>query len=55
MERGREEVAVVLNNVCHSAEVRSGYVSSRILWIIFTFSRVKICVVVEYDPNEGDG
>ena len=30
-------------------------VSSRILWIKFRFPRVKVCVVVGYAPNEGDG
>ena len=32
-----------------------GYVSSRILWIKFKFSRVKVCVVVRYGPSEGIG
>ena len=31
-----------------------GCVSSRILWNKFKFSRVKVCVVVGYSPNEGD-
>ena len=35
--------------------VKSGCVSSRTLWIKFRFSRDKVCVVVGYDPNEGDG
>ena len=30
-------------------------ISSRILWIKFQFSRVKVCVVVGYGPNEGIG
>ena len=55
MERGREGVAVLLNNVWHSAVVKSGCVSSRILGIKLKFSRVRICVVVGYGPNEGDG
>ena len=55
MERAREGVAVLLNDVWHSAVVKSGYVSSRILWIKFKFLRVKVCVVVAYIPNEGDG
>ena len=29
--------------------------SSRILWIKFKFSRVKVCVVVRYSPSEGEG
>ena len=40
MERAWEEVAILLNDVWHS-----GCVSSRILWIKFKFSRVKVCVV----------
>ena len=55
MERATEGVAVVLNDVWHSAVVKSVYVSSRIFWIKFKFSRVKFCVVVGYGPNEGDG
>ena len=45
----------MLNDVCHSAVVKCGCVSSRILWIKFKFSRVKVCVVVGYGPIEGDG
>ena len=55
MERATEEVAVLLNDVWHSAVVKSWCVSSRILWIKFKFSRVKVCVVVGYSPNEEDG
>ena len=44
-----------MNDVCHSAVVKHGCVSPRILWIKFKFSRVKVCVVVGYSPNEGDG
>ena len=55
MEKAREGVAILLKNVCHSAVIDFGCVSSRILWIKFTFSRVKVCVVVGYDPNEKDG
>ena len=54
MERAREGVAVLLNDVWHSAVVKYGYVSSRILWIKFKFSVVKTCVVVGYGPTEGD-
>ena len=39
----------------NSAVVDSGCVSIRILWIKFRFSMVKVCVVVGYGPNEGDG
>ena len=37
MERAREGVAVLLNDMWHSAVVKSRYVSSRILWIKFVF------------------
>ena len=55
MEIAREGVAVLLNDVGHSAVIDFGYVSSRILWIKFKFSRVQVCVVVGYGPNEGIG
>ena len=55
MERVREGVAILLNDVWHSALIYFGCVSSRILWIKFKFSRVKVCVVVGYSPSEGDG
>ena len=55
MERAREGVAILLNDLWHSAVIDYGYVSSRILCIKFKFSRVKVCVVVGYDPSEGDG
>ena len=29
-----------------------GYVSSRVLWVKFKFSRVKVCIVAVYGPNE---
>ena len=35
-------MAVLLNDVWHSAVMSLGCVSSRILWIKFKFSRVKI-------------
>ena len=41
MERAREGVAILLNNVWDSAVIDFGCVSSRILWIKFKFSRVK--------------
>ena len=37
------------------AVIDFGCVSSRILWMNFKFSRIKVCVVVEYSPSEGDG
>ena len=55
MERARERVAILLDDVGHSALVDFGCVSSRILWIKFKFSRVKVCVVFGYGPSEGDG
>ena len=55
MERAREGVAVLLNDIWHSAVVKSGCVIFRILWIKYKFSRVKVCVVVGYGSNEGDG
>ena len=55
MEGAREVVAVLLNDVWHSAVIKFGSVSPRILWIKFKFSRVKVRVVVGYDPNEGNG
>ena len=54
MERAREGVAVLLNDVWRSAVVKFGCVSSRIPRIKFKLSRVKVCVVVRYVPNEGD-
>ena len=55
IERAKEGVAILLNDVWHSAVVDFGCASSRILWITFKFSRVKVCVVLGYGPNEGDG
>ena len=46
MERAKEGVAVLLNGVWHNAVVNSGCVSSRIFWIKFKLSRVKVCVGV---------
>ena len=54
-ERGREGVAILLDDVWHSAVVDFGSVCSRIPWIKFKFSRVKVCMVVRYGPNEEDG
>ena len=56
IERAREGVVILLNDVWHSAMVHFRCVSSRILSIKFKFSRFKVCVVVVgYGPNEGDG
>ena len=43
-----------LNDVCHSAVVDFGCVSSRTLWIKYKFSRVIVLVVVGYSSNEDD-
>ena len=48
-------MAVLLNDVWHSSVVKFGCISSRILRIKLKFSRVKLCVVVGYGPNEADG
>ena len=43
MERVREGVAILLNNVCHSVMKDLGCISSRIFWIKFKFLEVKVC------------
>ena len=53
MKRVREEVAILLNDVWHSEVVYLGCGSSKILWIKLKFSRIKVCLVVGYGPNEG--
>ena len=55
MERDREGMAILLNNVWYSALIGFGYVNSRIIWSKFEFSRVKVCMLVGYGPNEGGG
>ena len=55
MERAREGVTVLLNDVWYSAEIDLGCISSRIMCIKFKFSKVKVCVVLGYSPNEGIG
>ena len=56
MERVREGVAILLKDVWHSAVVDGcGCVNPGIFWIKFTFSRVKLYLLVGYGPNEGDG
>ena len=44
-------MAILLNDLWHSAVVNFGCVSSRIIWIKFKFSRVKVCVVMGYGSN----
>ena len=55
MERAREGVAILLNDVWYEVVVDFGCVSSRNLWTKFQFSGVKVCVVVRYGPSEGKG
>ena len=55
MERATEGMTILLNEVWHNAVVDFECVGSRILLIKFKLSRVKVCVVVGYGPNEGDG
>ena len=45
MERAREGVAILLNDVWHSAAVDFGYISYRSLWITFKFLRVKFVLL----------
>ena len=52
MERAKEGMTILLNNMWHSAVIDFGSISPRILWIKFKFSRVKVCVVVGYGPSE---
>ena len=42
--RAREGVAIILSDVKHSAVIYFRCVTSRILWIEFKFSRVRVCV-----------
>ena len=46
MERARKGMAILLNNVWHSVVIGFGCVSSRILWIKFKLSNVKVCVAL---------
>ena len=50
MESAREGVAILLNDVWHSAVVAFLCVSYRTIWIKFRFSRVKVCGVVGTVP-----
>ena len=45
MERAREGVSVLLNIVWNIAVIDFQCVGSRVLWIKFKFSKVKVCVV----------
>ena len=55
IEKGKEGVAILLNDVWHIAVIDFGCASFRILWIKLKISRVKDCVEVGYGPNEADG
>ena len=55
MERAREGGAILFNDVWHSALIDFGCVRSRILWIKFRFSRIRVCMVVGYGSNEING
>ena len=43
-----------MKDVSQSAVIDFGSVSSRILWVKFKFSRVKVCMVVGYGLHKGD-
>ena len=54
MERAREGVGILLNDVWDSV-VDFGCENSGILWIKLKLLMVKVCVMVGYSTNEGDG
>ena len=47
-------MAILLNKMWHGVVIDFGFVSSRILWTKFKFSRVEVCVVVKYGTSEGE-
>ena len=53
IERDREGMAILLNNVQHTKVRDCRCVKSRILWIKFRFSRVKVSVVVRCGRTKG--
>ena len=53
MERVRKDLAILLNNVWHSALIDFGYVNFIIL-LIKLFSRVQVHVIMGYDTSESD-
>ena len=55
MERSREYVAIILSNVGHNTVIDYKWVNSGVLWIKFKFSRINICVVLEYGHKERNG
>ena len=48
-------MAILMNDVYHSAVIDLRCVSSRTLWVKFKFSRVKVCVGLVYGSTEGEG
>ena len=54
IERVKDSVVVLMNDVRHNAVIDFGCLSYRILWVEFKFSRVKVCVVAVYGHSEGD-
>ena len=50
MEGDREGMAILLSDMWHSVVIDFGCVSSRILWINFKFSEVKVFALVWYGP-----
>ena len=46
IERPREGIAIMLNNVWHTEVINLESISSRIPWIKLKFSRVNVCVLV---------
>ena len=47
-------MVVLKNDMRHIPVINFGCISSKILWIKFRFSRVKVCEVVGYGSIEGD-
>ena len=53
IERAREGLAVLMNDEWRNAMIGVRYVSSRIVWVKFKFSRIKVCIVAVYGLKEG--
>ena len=52
IERAREVVAVLMKDEWYSVMTDFGCVSSKVIWVKFKFSLVKICVVVKNSSTE---
>ena len=52
IKRAREGMVVLMTDEWHNAVIGFGCVSSKILWVKFKFSRIKVCVVAVYGPTE---